>query len=101
MRNHAGLALSALLAAWLGGWAEAHPGAIADGRATCGVEYSTAQGAYRIPDIGEAWYLRRIATCEQPVFWTTFDIQEQGQELHGQEEPSCPPCCPQAQADSG
>jgi hypothetical protein len=32
MRSYAALALSALLAAWLGGWAEAHPGAIADGR---------------------------------------------------------------------
>jgi hypothetical protein len=82
MRNHAGLALSAMLAAWLGGWAEAHPGAIADGRAMCGKEYSTAQSAYRIPDIEEAWYLRRIATCEQPVFWTTFDIVEQGQQLY-------------------
>ena len=82
MRSYAALALSALLAAWLGGWAEAHPGAIADGRAMCGQEYSTAESAYRIPDIEEAWYLRRIATCEQPVFWTTFDIQEQGQELY-------------------
>jgi len=53
---------------------KAHPGAVADGRATCGSEYSTPETAYNIPDMTEAWYLRRIATCASPQFWTTFEI---------------------------
>ena len=56
--------------------AHAHPGGVANGRATCGTEYSTPDTAYLIPDVREAWYLRRIATCESPVFWTQFEITE-------------------------
>lgn len=62
--------------------ASAHPGAVADGRASCGVEYSTPETAYIIPDIQEAWYLRRAATCESSFFWTAFDVIEEGQELY-------------------
>ena len=82
LRRTGGRAVAALLAAWLSGCAEAHPGAIAEGRATCGVEYSTAGTAYRIPDIEEAWFLRRVATCAQPVFWNSFDITRAGQPLY-------------------
>ena len=60
----------------------AHPGAVADGRATCGTEYSTSAKSYTIPDIQEAWYLRRIATCANPVFWSTFDIVEEEQDIY-------------------
>ena len=60
----------------------AHPGAVAQGRATCGVEYSTPEQAYIIPDMKEAWYLRRVSTCESPVFWATFSISEANQELY-------------------
>lgn len=60
----------------------AHPGAVAQGRATCGVEYSTPSIAYIIPDMKEAWYLRRVSTCESPVFWATFSISEANQELY-------------------
>jgi hypothetical protein len=74
------LVLLALLALLSG--ARAHPGAIAEGRATCGSEYSTPQTAYRIPDIKESWFLRRVATCEAPVFWTTFDVETEGQKLY-------------------
>jgi len=62
-----------------------HPGAVADGRATCGSEYSTPETAYTIPDIREAWYIRRVATCTQPAFWTRFDItKEQNDDGQGQ-----------------
>ena len=64
------------------GIADAHPGAVAEGRATCGSEYSTAEKAYVVPDIKEAWFLRRIATCEQPVFWTSFDVKTANQEIY-------------------
>ena len=60
----------------------AHPGAIASGRASCGTEYSTAENAYIIPDIREAWYLRRISTCESPVFWTKFEVTSQNQPIY-------------------
>ena len=59
-----------------------HPGAIAEGRASCGAEYGTASAAYLIPDVREAWFVRRIATCEAPVFWTMFDITQEQQELY-------------------
>jgi len=58
----------------------AHPGAVANDRATCGTEYSTSAQAYNIPDIQDAWYLRRIATCANPVFWSTFDIVEESEQ---------------------
>ena len=60
----------------------AHPGAVADGRATCGTEYSTPLTAYTIPDVAEAWFLRRVATCENPVFWTRFEITQTNQQLY-------------------
>eukprot|EP00529_Nitzschia_sp_RCC80_P016148 CAMPEP_0113444674 /NCGR_PEP_ID=MMETSP0014_2-20120614/2789_1 /TAXON_ID=2857 /ORGANISM="Nitzschia sp." /LENGTH=664 /DNA_ID=CAMNT_0000335695 /DNA_START=5 /DNA_END=1996 /DNA_ORIENTATION=+ /assembly_acc=CAM_ASM_000159 len=60
----------------------AHPGAVADGRASCGEEYSTTENAYTIPDIREAWYLRRLATCSNPVFWTKFEVVESGQPIY-------------------
>jgi hypothetical protein len=60
----------------------AHPGGIAYGRATCGSEYSTPNSPYVIPDIKEAWFLRRIATCSQPSFWTSFDVTEKGQPIY-------------------
>jgi hypothetical protein len=60
----------------------AHPGAIAHGRPTCGSEYATMDTSFLIPDIKEAWYLRRIATCSQPVFWTTFDVTDAGQKIY-------------------
>mmetsp|Transcript_40049 Transcript_40049/g.96706 ORF Transcript_40049/g.96706 Transcript_40049/m.96706 type:complete len:535 (+) Transcript_40049:107-1711(+) len=60
----------------------AHPGAVADGRASCGEEYSTAENAYTIPDIREAWYLRRLATCSNPVFWTKFEVVESYQPIY-------------------
>ena len=82
MRTEGGCAVAALFAAWLSGCAEAHPGAIAEGRATCGNEYSGPGSAYRIPDVTEAWFLRRVATCAQPVFWNTFDITKEGQPLY-------------------
>ena len=75
------LALLLLLAAALAP-ASAHPGAIAEGRATCGAEYTDASSAYVIPDLKEAWYIRRIATCEEPEFWVTFDVEKEGQQLY-------------------
>ena len=60
----------------------AHPGGVADGRASCGEEYSTADKAYTVPDIREAWYLRRLATCSNPVFWTEFEVVEQDQQIY-------------------
>ena len=47
----------------------AHPSAIGGGRGSCGAEYDTPETAYYLPDISESWYLRRIATCDKPVFW--------------------------------
>jgi hypothetical protein len=76
------LTLVVVLLATLSKGVRCHPGAVADGRATCGTEYSTPESAYAIPDITESWYLRRVATCEAPVFWTTFDVVEQGQQLY-------------------
>jgi hypothetical protein len=61
---------------------EAHPGGVADGRATCGTEYSTAGSAYEIPDIQQAWYLRRMATCDSPVFWTKFEVVSPDQPIY-------------------
>lgn len=61
---------------------QAHPGAVAEGRATCGVEYSTSDAAYVIPDIAEAWYIRRVSTCESPVFWTKFEVTSASQQLY-------------------
>jgi hypothetical protein len=62
--------------------ARAHPGAIAEGRATCGTEYSSPTSAYFVPNVKEAWFLRRISTCEAPAFWTRFDITEETQQLY-------------------
>jgi hypothetical protein len=62
--------------------AQAHPGAVADGRASCVTEYTTPATAYEIPDVTEAWYVRRVATCQSPVFWTKFDITEPNQDLY-------------------
>ena len=59
-----------------------HPGGVANGRASCGIEYSKPDVAYKIPDVQEAWYLRRIATCESPVFWTQFEIKDVNQPLY-------------------
>lgn len=60
----------------------AHPGAVAEGRATCGVEYSTPDTAYAIPDIAEAWYKRRISTCQAPEFWVQFEVASENQQLY-------------------
>ncbi|CAJ1929944.1 unnamed protein product [Cylindrotheca closterium] len=65
---------------------KAHPGAVAEGRATCGVEYSTPDSAYVIPDIAEAWYIRRVSTCESPVFWTKFEVTASGTTATAQAE---------------
>lgn len=75
------LALSTLLLV-LSTSVHGHPGAVADGRATCGSEYSTHESAYEIPDMKESWYIRRVATCESPVFWTSFDVVDEGQEIY-------------------
>lgn len=60
----------------------AHPGGIAYGRAICGSEYTTPEEPYIVPDIAEAWYLRKIATCEHPYFWTKFEIAAADQPLY-------------------
>lgn len=73
---------AALLLLLHGRVVEAHPGGVADGRATCGTEYSTSGSAYEIPDIQEAWYLRRVATCESPVFWTKFEVVSPDQPIY-------------------
>ena len=40
-----------------------HPGAIAEGRASCGAEYGTASAAYSIPDVREAWLCSAFGTA--------------------------------------
>ena len=55
------------LGATLPGVARAHPGAIAEGRGSCGEEFASVQTAFVIHDISESWYVRRVATCEKPV----------------------------------
>ena len=64
------LACTVLLA--LVGTAVAHPSGLASGRASCGTEFHTPEDAYVIEDPTEARYLRRIATCSAPFFWTSF-----------------------------
>ena len=61
---------------------EGHPGVVADGRGSCGIEYSTFDQSYYIPDIEEAWYVRRVSTCSSPSFWTSFDVTKQNQQLY-------------------
>jgi len=70
------------LALWGGSLVEGHPGAFAEGRATCGDEYSKFAGAYDLPDVKEAWFLRRISTCEKPEFWMSFDVAKEGQPIY-------------------
>lgn len=62
--------------------ASAHPGAVANGRASCGVEYSRAETSYIIPEIRDAWYLRRLATCQAPVFWNAFNVTRPRQQIY-------------------
>ncbi|CAD7944663.1 unnamed protein product [Amoebophrya sp. A120] len=59
-----------------------HPGAIAYGRASCGVEYSVPQNAYRISNVKEAFFIRRVQTLEHPYFWTEFDVTETNQDVY-------------------
>ena len=77
-----GEVLSAFLLLLLVAGVRGHSDGVASGRATCGSEYSSPESAFVIPDSTEAWYLRRVATCEAPVFWTTFDVVEEDQELY-------------------
>ena len=64
--------LAPLLLAAMSAHVFAHPSAIGGGRGSCGAEYDTPDKAYYLPDISESWYLRRIATCDKPVFWQRF-----------------------------
>lgn len=59
----------------------AHPSAIEDGRATCGAEYDTQRNAY-VVDIKDAWFARRVATCESPYFWVKFEVTEVDQPVY-------------------
>jgi hypothetical protein len=52
----------------------AHPSGFGGGRTSCGREFSTPEDAYNIVKTDEAWYLRRIQTCDAPFFWTSWDI---------------------------
>lgn len=60
---------------------EAHPGAMAEGRGSCDAEFNTAGTAFHIPDIREAWYVRRVGTCSHPFFWVTFDTTSVNQQV--------------------
>ena len=60
----------------------AHPGGFSDGRASCGSEYGTALTSFDVVDVTEAWYTRRIATCAQPHFWTTFETKSAKQKVY-------------------
>eukprot|EP00946_MAST-07B_sp_MAST-7B-sp1_P001130 g1130.t1 len=60
----------------------AHPGGFSDGRGSCGSEYGTAQTAFDVLDVREAWFNRRIATCAQPFFWNTFETKTVNQEVY-------------------
>ena len=31
--------------------------------------YDAPEHAYDLPDISESWFLRRVATCDSPIFW--------------------------------
>jgi hypothetical protein len=62
--------------------AAAHPGGFSDGRASCGSEYGTALTAFDVVDAAEAWYNRRIATCAQPFFWSTFETTSAKQKVY-------------------
>jgi hypothetical protein len=59
-----------------------HPGGIKEGRASCGKEYHSAETAFVVHDVKEAWYLRRISTCEAPFFWTRFSIEDASQQVY-------------------
>jgi len=59
----------------------AHPSGLAFGRSSCGAEFHSPEDAYMIADATEAWYLRRIQTCEQPFFWTTFTTDVANQDI--------------------
>jgi hypothetical protein len=59
-----------------------HPGGFSGGRASCGTEYSTLKNAFEIADIKEAWYVRRIATCDSPYLWTTFEVADNKQKIY-------------------
>eukprot|EP00746_Dinoflagellata_sp_MGD_P007151 gnl/MRDRNA2_/MRDRNA2_114112_c0_seq1.p1 gnl/MRDRNA2_/MRDRNA2_114112_c0~~gnl/MRDRNA2_/MRDRNA2_114112_c0_seq1.p1 ORF type:complete len:498 (-),score=96.06 gnl/MRDRNA2_/MRDRNA2_114112_c0_seq1:274-1722(-) len=65
--------ISAVLGVCILRLASAHPSAVAGGRPTCGAEFDSPLNAYVVPDITEAWYLRRIATCASPYFWITWN----------------------------
>jgi len=60
---------------------DAHPGAIAEGRGSCGAEFDSAQTAFQIPDITEGWYVRRVGTCTHPFFWVTFNTSVKEQKV--------------------
>ena len=59
-----------------------HPGGFSDGRASCGTEYHTAETAFDIVDVNEAWFVRRILTCENPFFWLSFATKEELQKVY-------------------
>jgi len=60
---------------------QAHPSGLAFGRASCGSEFHSPENAYVIADSEEAWYLRRIQTCADPFFWTTFETTVPNQDV--------------------
>ena len=53
---------------------EAHPSGLAGGRTSCGREFNTPKDAYNIVAVDEAWYLRRIQTCDTPFFWSKWQV---------------------------
>jgi hypothetical protein len=60
----------------------AHPGGFTAGRGSCGLEYNNLKQAFEIADIAEAWYVRRIATCDAPYLWTTFETTQEQQQVY-------------------
>ena len=60
----------------------AHPGGFTAGRGSCGTEYTHLKEAFAIADIAEAWYVRRLATCDSPYLWTTFETTQPQQKVY-------------------
>jgi len=81
MRSKSWAAAAAAAVVVVARLSRAHPSGLADGRASCGAEYHTSTNAYTIYALQESWYLRRIQTCETPLFWSRFTTTKPNQKI--------------------
>ena len=59
-----------------------HPGGFSGGRGSCGTEYTSPVDAFNLPDMSEAWYVRRMATCASPFMWLSWETTSDAQQVY-------------------